>query len=839
MDQNAAERLKRLQMDDLGTARREFISTKDGPRAVLNVGLETIEASRESNQPGTKAQLMAQKNKAQLADWSNIHKTIGDTGDLENLDSLLDGQTHRLALAALLHSRPHDFAPIRGGMSRGRGGGVAGTRGRQGKPSVSKVLGQGGVSKSGNHASKIDQKQTRARKPIPNPLTKARRPMVDYSSKISAPEDFMAAVQDLVNAKTACINSTVAREMSNGNSSRPSQLPPAKEIPSQVPSRPTQPALAVDHGPSQRPPTVTRTLDQRPPEKSLPPQAQAPRTPAQKPLSATYNASTQPLLRKPSLLESEMSRDSSKRTLSSTITTNQINLQKLVPASDAMKNPRQTQSTATLKANQTPPKDTVHPVTVTMKTVPAASNLSKEHALRSNNTSAQSQVAAQTRPTLNSQLSKPSTAPLLRDEGPLPKKPATKAYGKPPCQPGNKANRVPEKQGTAMEPILVNKVVVKLPLIESTLKPNADVPVTPKKTKPLENLVAEGSEEKAPPAVACGELLDLDGPPSPEHDSAEQDPAATAVMSPSCQDLEGLVFRQGITRYPTQGGSTSSEASSTPTDFTETTRAILSQIMANAESMTDEDKQVVERKVEELRKELKFFSVSEAGRRYSIEMFERGREEFSSELKSEPESGYQHCLTCQENHKSHAHMLPETVLTAKVTFNAALGVEEPLTPLAHKSQTHRSVFQTRLKGTAPPFEPNKLNPPVSSTAEPVTTEQERQESCITKAVRHLYGNHLLPGRSGNRPGNASVLEDVKVPAFEGRFGQMTPASTPVKPNLTSPLLSQTDAISASPALQRSIHAPRISENRSPASRTPSRGLDSSRYATPALDKPLR
>ncbi|RAH74569.1 uncharacterized protein BO66DRAFT_425555 [Aspergillus aculeatinus CBS 121060] len=835
MDQNAAERLKRLQMDDLGTARREFISTKDGPRRVLNVGLETIEASRESNQPGTKAQLMAQKNKAQLADWSS------DTGDLENLDSLLDGQTHRLGLAALLHSRPHDFAPIRGGMSRGRGGGVAGTRGRQGKPSVSKVLGQGGVSKSGNHAFKIDQKQTRARKPIPNPLTKVRRPMVDYSSKISPPEDFMAAVQGLVNAKTACINSTVALEMSNGNSSRPSQLPPAKEIPGQVPSRPTQPALAVDHGPSQRPPTVTRALGQRPPEKSLPPQAQAPRALAQKPPSATYNESNQPLLRKPSLSEFDISRDSSKRTPSSTITTDQSNPQKLVPASDAMKNPRQTQSTATLKANQTPPKDTVHPVTVTMKTAPVASNLSKEYALRSNNTSVQSQAAAQTLPTLNSQLSKPSTAPLLRDEGPLPKKPATKAYGKPPCQPGNKANRVPEKRGTAMEAIPVNKVVVKLPPSESTFKPNVHVPVTLKKAKPLENLVAEGSEEKAPPAVACGELLDLDGSPSPEDDSAEQGPVATAVMSPSCQDLEGLVFRQGITRYPTQGGSTSSEASSTPTNFTETTRAILSQIMANAESMTDEDKQVVERKVEELRKGLKLFSVSEAGRQFSNEMFERGREEFSSELKSEPESGYQHCHTCQENHKAHAHMSPETVsvLTAKMTFNAALGVEDPLTPLAHKSQTHRSVFQTRLKGTAPPFEPKKPYSPVSSTAEPLTTEQERQESCITKAVRHLYGNHLLPGRSGNRPGNASVLENVKVPAFKGRFDQMTPASTPVKPNLTSPLLSQTDAISASPALQRSIHAPRVSENRSPASRTPSRGLDSSRYATPALDKPLR
>ncbi|PYH83420.1 hypothetical protein BO82DRAFT_411518 [Aspergillus uvarum CBS 121591] len=802
MDQNAAERLKMLQMDDLGTARREFISTKDGPRRVLSVGMETIEASRESNQPGTKAQLMAQKNKAQLADWSNIHKTIGDTADLENLDSLLDGQSHRLGLAALLHSRPHDFAPVRGGMSRGRGGGVAGTRGRQRKPSVSKV---------------------------------------DYSTKISAPEEFMAAVQGLVNTKTARINSPVALEMSNGSSPKPSQLPPAKEIPSQVLSRLTQPALAVDHGPSQRSPTVTRALSQIPPGKSLTPQAQAPRAPAQRPRSTAYNTSSQQSLKMPSLPEPDRARDSSKRTPSSTNNTTQVNPQKMVSAVDAVKNLRQTPSTAMLKANQTPPKDTVLPVTATMKNVPAAFNLSKDHPVRSNNTSVQSQAAAQTRPTPNPQLLKPTTTPLQRDEGPLPKKLAAKPCGKPPCQPGNKANRVPETQGTAMETIPVNKVVVKLPPSEPTFKPNADVPVTPKKIKPLTNLVDEGTEKKAPPAVACGELLDLDGSPSPEDDSAEQDPAATAVMSPSCQDLEGLIFRQGSTRSPTQRDSTSSEASSTPTKFT----AILDRLMNATETMTGtEKKQAVARDIEELRKEVEILCLSEAGRRYSNEMFERGREESSPEPKPEPKSepkpGYHNCHTCQENHKAHAHIPLEnaSVLAVDVTSNAALGVEDPLTPLAHKSQTHRSVLQTRLKGTAPPSEPNKLYPPVSSAAEPVTTVQELQESCISKAV-HLYGEHLLPGRSGNRPDNASVLEDVKVPAFEGRFGPITPASTPVKPNLTSPLLSQTNAISASPALQRSMHAPRISENRSPASRTPLRGLDGSRYATPALDKPLR
>ncbi|OGM44407.1 hypothetical protein ABOM_006826 [Aspergillus bombycis] len=149
MDPEKAERLSRLQMEDLGTARREHISTTDN-RKVKKARLEDIEATRLSNQPGTEAQRLAEQNRQQLTEWKNVFKKLGDTIDLENLDDLLNGQSHRLQLRAALHGSgsygsgrslktTDDYpkvseallsASTRGSRSRGRGGGIAGTRGR-------------------------------------------------------------------------------------------------------------------------------------------------------------------------------------------------------------------------------------------------------------------------------------------------------------------------------------------------------------------------------------------------------------------------------------------------------------------------------------------------------------------------------------------------------------------------------------------------------------------------------------------------------------------------------------------------------------------------------------
>lgn len=82
-----------------------------------------------------------------------MHKELDDTQDLERLDNLLDGQSHRAQLSMLIResggqaytkvmNKKDNFLKVaetdhRGGpsfgrgSSGGRGGGVIGTRGRQ------------------------------------------------------------------------------------------------------------------------------------------------------------------------------------------------------------------------------------------------------------------------------------------------------------------------------------------------------------------------------------------------------------------------------------------------------------------------------------------------------------------------------------------------------------------------------------------------------------------------------------------------------------------------------------------------------------------------------------
>ncbi|KAE8323352.1 hypothetical protein BDV39DRAFT_208905 [Aspergillus sergii] len=179
MDQDKEERLSRLQMEDLGTARREHISTTDG-RKVKKARLEDIEATRLSNQPGTEAQRLAEQNRQQLTEWKNVFQKLGDTDDLENLDELLNGQSHRLQLRAALHGsgsydsgrslkstddypKPSEAllsASTRGSRSRGRGGGIAGTRGRGDIRAVTVRLPSGtsnraSTSKPGHHVQQV------------------------------------------------------------------------------------------------------------------------------------------------------------------------------------------------------------------------------------------------------------------------------------------------------------------------------------------------------------------------------------------------------------------------------------------------------------------------------------------------------------------------------------------------------------------------------------------------------------------------------------------------------------------------------------------------------------
>ncbi|KAJ5484979.1 hypothetical protein N7539_004967 [Penicillium diatomitis] len=129
------ERLNQIQMADLGTARRELISTSDETDFSAADPM-VIERHRRSNIPGTREFEQAQRNREALDGWNSLHETVDDTGHLENLDNLMYGQSHRARLTASIHgpnalpayqSRGNHPYPIR---SRGRGGGVSGTRGR-------------------------------------------------------------------------------------------------------------------------------------------------------------------------------------------------------------------------------------------------------------------------------------------------------------------------------------------------------------------------------------------------------------------------------------------------------------------------------------------------------------------------------------------------------------------------------------------------------------------------------------------------------------------------------------------------------------------------------------
>ncbi|KAF4766605.1 hypothetical protein HAV15_010298 [Penicillium sp. str.  len=124
----SAEQLRRMQiiqMADLGTARREMISTADIDNQA-RTHLAEIESKR----------LIDQRDEAQLSKWANFHTQIGDTHGMEELDDIDSGQSHRANLHAMLHpdgSQPRTYAnhpyPT---PSAGRGGGVMGKRGRGG-----------------------------------------------------------------------------------------------------------------------------------------------------------------------------------------------------------------------------------------------------------------------------------------------------------------------------------------------------------------------------------------------------------------------------------------------------------------------------------------------------------------------------------------------------------------------------------------------------------------------------------------------------------------------------------------------------------------------------------
>lgn len=56
---------------DLGTARREYISTVDAASKYRKITLDQVEAAREANKKGSNVHRIAEANKSQLSAWNS------------------------------------------------------------------------------------------------------------------------------------------------------------------------------------------------------------------------------------------------------------------------------------------------------------------------------------------------------------------------------------------------------------------------------------------------------------------------------------------------------------------------------------------------------------------------------------------------------------------------------------------------------------------------------------------------------------------------------------------------------------------------------------------------
>ncbi|KAI9371556.1 hypothetical protein BJX61DRAFT_20982 [Aspergillus egyptiacus] len=275
MAETAAERLNRLQMEDLGTARREYISTVD--RQFRNTRVEVIEATRRSNLPGSDEQRVAEANRSRLEGWSNLHKEIGDTGE-EHLDNLLNGQSHRLNLSNTLRPNgeqisgnhncarsaqkgPSPRGPITNSTSE-NGGRQRPPQSKQhsGRTSTTTIqpVSQGGTALGlavdvNNVVSKKDVKGQRPKTRsasskglTPETLTVRKltaklRSSGNFSRIISTPEVFLAAARNIPFTHGPAKQTN---EQAEAHESAKADNPPAKNV--SAPGTPSNPTLAPD-----------------------------------------------------------------------------------------------------------------------------------------------------------------------------------------------------------------------------------------------------------------------------------------------------------------------------------------------------------------------------------------------------------------------------------------------------------------------------------------------------------------------------------------------------------------------------------------------------------------
>ncbi|KAL8812948.1 MAG: hypothetical protein Q9200_000645 [Gallowayella weberi] len=119
-----AARLRQIQMEALGTLRRDFLTTHDAPDR--SSPIFNPEHHRRINQRGTQESAVTDRHRTSLAGWNSLE---------EGLEDLNAGQTHRARLLTAVPEIPSEpYHQGRGSLHRrgtgrgGRGGGAVGSK---------------------------------------------------------------------------------------------------------------------------------------------------------------------------------------------------------------------------------------------------------------------------------------------------------------------------------------------------------------------------------------------------------------------------------------------------------------------------------------------------------------------------------------------------------------------------------------------------------------------------------------------------------------------------------------------------------------------------------------
>ncbi|KAJ5579124.1 hypothetical protein N7450_007991 [Penicillium hetheringtonii] len=115
MDSEAESRMRALQMADLGSSRRDHVSTHEDVHYASHISLQEIEAGRAFHKVNTAAGRQANIHKDKLTAWAVYGEEVKDLDNIEKLPTLKDGQTHRVRLSEAVKAQ--------GGQQYGEGSG--------------------------------------------------------------------------------------------------------------------------------------------------------------------------------------------------------------------------------------------------------------------------------------------------------------------------------------------------------------------------------------------------------------------------------------------------------------------------------------------------------------------------------------------------------------------------------------------------------------------------------------------------------------------------------------------------------------------------------------------